>query len=127
MTMTTTRSHPTSKKQSETPQIRWRRIVAVVAALIVALIVVVLTQSESGQGQDLTSGFDYNDDATPARIVTEEPVSGQYFGHSDVLWPVKDLTSGFDLGDDTSPGFGRNDEPIARLYLGYNLALNPDP
>ena len=87
MTMTTTRSHPTSKKQSETPQIRWRRIVAVVAALIVALIVVVLTQSESGQGQDLTSGFDYNDDATPARIVTEEPVTGQYFGYNLALNP----------------------------------------
>jgi hypothetical protein len=37
--------------------------------------------------KDLTSGFDYNDDATPARIVTEEPVTGQYFGYNPALNP----------------------------------------
>jgi hypothetical protein len=126
MTTTINRQHASTEKRRETPRNRRWRFALAVGGVVVALVAVIMTQGASEQAQDLTSGFEYNNEATPAQVAADEPVTGEYFGHSDELWPPKDLTSGFDLSDDTSPGIGRRTQPIARLYFGHSPELNPD-
>ena len=126
MTTTSTRNTNAAEVRSAQPKRRWPYIVALVTAVAVALMAVTLALGDGEQARDLTTGFDYNDDATPAFVKTEEPVTGLYFGHSDELWPATDITSGFDTEDDTTPGIVRRGGPIARLYFGYSPELNSD-
>jgi hypothetical protein len=127
MTTTINRQHASTEKRRKTPgNRRWRFALAVGGAVVVALIAAIVTQGASEQTRDLTSGFEYNNEATPAHVAADEPVTGEYFGHSDEFWPAKGLTSGFDLSDDTSPGIGRRSRPIGRLYFGNSPELNPD-
>jgi hypothetical protein len=128
MTTTINRQHASTEKRRKTPgNRRWRFALAVGGAVVVvAFIAAIVTLGASEQTRDLTSGFEYNNEATPAHVAADEPVTGEYFGHSDEFWPAKGLTSGFDLSDDTSPGIGRRSRPIGRLYFGNSPELNPD-
>lgn len=126
--MTTTRTRPIEQTQviHDRSKNKWKYLIGIAATLTVALAIVALVSGSAEPASGLTSGFDHNDQDTPARVMTNEPVTGEYFGYSDELWHAKDLTSGFDTADDTTPGTERKSGRIQRLYLGYSPELNPD-
>lgn len=78
-------------------------------------------------GESLTasmvSGFDYNTDATTGRSVAAG-VTGQYFGHSDELFPERDLVSGFQYNDEATSAQWAVPRQY-RQYFGHSGELFP--
>lgn len=95
---------------------------AVVAT--VALAIVSRSTPEPTADVDITSGFEYNSDATSG-MPASTPVTGQYFGNSDEMFPGRDLTSGFEHTTDATAGRVSTDH-VTSPYFGYSPELSPD-
>jgi len=101
-------------------------VLMVTLAVIAAVGFAIVSRSAPGPttDTDVTSGFEYTTDATSGRMAST-PVTGQYFGNSDEMFPERDLTSGFEYNTDATSGKVATDR-VTSVYFGYNPDLNPE-